>query len=107
MGVNKISQTGIGSSVAFPIDYTQRRTLVSLGIKVTGTATYTIQFTMEDVLDDEFNSSTAEWLPLGATSTNATVSNLVYNAFACGGLRVTISSGTGTVDVTILQSGVG
>lgn len=107
MSINKISQTGVGSSSVFPVDLLQKRFALTLQTMVTGTATYSIEVTIDDVFDEDFDASTADWFSLGATLTNVSTNAIANLAQIISGLRLKITSGTGTVSLTILQAGVG
>ncbi len=107
LGIRKISQTGVGSSPIYVYNYLLEPSSISVQIVVTGTATYTLEVTLDDVSDISFNPSTANWFGFFSGTTNSTVSQNNSSNFPYRGIRVTISSGTGTVEVTILQSGIG
>jgi hypothetical protein len=107
MGVTKISQTGVGSSKIHQVDYLLERVTIGIQAVLTGTATYTVEYTLEDIAASGFDPSTVEWLPSAANLTNAVASITTPQSLPCRGIRVTVSSGTGTVDVTICQAGVG
>jgi len=108
MSVTKISQTGVGSSSIYQVDYLQERVILGIQAVINGTVTYTVEYTLDDIAASNFNASTADWIPVAANLTNAVTSITgVLNGFPCRGVRVTVSSGSGTVDVTILQAGLG
>lgn len=76
---------------------------VGIGVKVTGTATYTIEHTFDNVLTSD--PSTATWyshVSLVGLSGNADGNY----AFPVTAVRVNMTSGTGTVTATIIQAGM-
>ncbi|MEN9419826.1 MAG: hypothetical protein RI988_3447 [Pseudomonadota bacterium] len=100
-----VSQTGIGSSAVVPMDIALNPFNVGVAVKVTGTVTYTVEHTFDDVFAANFTPASATWFPhttLASLSANA-VSNY---AFAVRGIRITVTAGTGTAALTLVQSGV-
>lgn len=106
MAANTISKTGVGSSTIYSADFFQTPFNIGLQAVLTGTATYTVEYTLDDISDPAFNAATAAWT--GVTGMSAlTASGSVAFAIPCRGIRLTIASGTGGVVVTICQAGIG
>ena len=100
-----VSQTGAGSSTVVIPDYMLNPFNIGVAVKVTGTVTYTVEHTFDDVFAPTFSPASAIWFAhttLASLSANA-VSNY---AFAVRGIRVTVTAGTGTASLTLVQSGV-
>jgi len=102
----RVEVTGVGVSAPIPLDQYQSPTNVGLAVDIlTGTATYTVQHTFEDVFAVGFNPATAKWFD------HPTLVGLVADAdgnysappIACR-LNVAVSSG-GTVGFTVVQAG--
>ena len=94
----KVSQTGVGSKV-IPID--RFRDSTSLQVNVTGTATWTIQWTADNVYREE---GPYQWNdpPAGALGGSADAAAvLTFPAYA---LKLEITGGAGSVELTILQA---
>lgn len=93
-----VSQTGTGSSAWLPIDWKQPSFAVGMGVAISGTVTYTVEHTFDDVLT-------------GAAATvypHSTLAGLSANAdgnyaFPVTAVRITVNSGTGTASLTLLQ----
>ena len=99
-----VSQTAAGSTSVIVPDYHLNPFNIGVGVKVTGTVTYTVEHTMDDVFAETFNPATATWYP--HTTLAALTANAVGNyAFAVRGIRLTVASGTGTATMTLVQSG--
>lgn len=99
-----ISQTGVGQSTIVPCDQYINSTQITLAAAISGTVTYTIEFTCDDIYADGFNPSTATWYPhavLASLTANA-CSNFMFPVTAC---RINNTAGTGTTTLTVLQSG--
>ena len=80
---------------------------IGLGaVVVSGTPTYTVEHTFDDVYAPGFNPATATWFP-HASIVNVVATNRDGNyAFPVQGLRIRVASGTGAVRLTVLQAGV-
>ena len=102
----RVEVTGVAVSVPIPIDQYQAPTNIGLAVDIlSGTATYTVEHTFDDVWDPAFNPATAKWFPhptLAAQTADAD-GNYAAPPIACR-LNVTISSG-GIVRFTVVQAG--
>ena len=107
MSLSTITQSGVGSSRICLPDYLYNPVAFGLRTVVTGTATYTIQCTLDDVIASGFDPATARWEPVAGALTNATTSLFSGFSGAVRGFRITISAGTGSVVAKIIQLGVG
>jgi hypothetical protein len=75
---------------------------VGVGCILSGTATYTVEHTFDDVFSPTFNPATASWLP-NTGLTSQTASKDGNYAFPVRGIRLNIASGTGTVTMTVIH----
>jgi hypothetical protein len=107
MAVNTISKTGTGSSSIYAVDYFRCPVNVGIQAVLTGTATYTVEYTLDDITSDSFSASTATWTGATADLTGASASKNGLLTVPCRGIRLTIASGTGSVVATICQAGIG
>lgn len=101
-----ISQTDTGVSNPVVLDYADSNYQVGLqAVVVSGTPTYTIEYTLDPILDPQFtaNGYTAAWFPTsGMTSqTVSTTSNYAVPVYAT---RINVISGSGVVRLTVLQT---
>lgn len=101
------SSDASGGTVYSPLlvwDSIQSPFNTSLWTKVTGTATYTIEHTPDDVFASNFNPATATWYNHDdAIMVNATAnqkSNLMFPARAS---RISQTAGSGSVQLTGIQ----
>lgn len=99
-----VSQTGVGTSNLVVCDQYINSTQITLAAKISGTVTYTIEFTCDDVFADNFTPASATWYPhavlFNQNANNA--SNFMFPITAC---RINNTAGTGTTTLTVLQSG--
>jgi len=99
-----VSQTGVGASDLVVCDQYINSTQITLATLVAGTVSYNIEYTCDDVFAAGFTPASATWYThavlFNQTANNA--SNFMFPVTAC---RINIASGTGTVTLTVLQSG--
>ena len=76
---------------------------IGYGTVLSGTPTYAIQYTFDDVLADGYNPATGNWFVISGTAGSAAVSGSF--TIPCRGLRLAYVSGTGSVTVFFQQSG--
>lgn len=87
------------TSSPLPMDTKQSPFSVGIGVTVTGTATYTVEHTFDDVL----GGATPVWLP-NATLAAATTSQSGNYAFPVTAIRLNVTAWTsGNVVMTVLQ----
>jgi hypothetical protein len=73
---------------------------------VTGTATYTVQYTLDKIQADGYSAASGNWFSLtDLASKSATLSASM--AFPVTGIRLSQSAGNGSVVMTVLQTGAG
>ena len=88
-----ITQTGVGTSDSFLVDYRQPNFKIGIGCSISGSVLYTLEHSFDNV--NWFLNSD----PALVASTTAADTNYAYPILA---LRV-VNAGAGTVTVTILQ----
>lgn len=93
-----ITQTGVGTSAPFPVDWRQQNFQVSLMCVVTGTVTYTIEHTLDNIVDGE----TPTWFPHSTLAGISATADGNY-AFPITAWRVNVTAGTGSVAVKFVQ----
>ena len=102
--INK-SVTGAGSTAPIPMDTYISPFNVGVGITVTGTVTYTVQHTFDDVFAQGFDPATATWFNHPTLTGSASLDG--NYAFPVTAIRVTNAGGsTGTTKITIVQAGL-
>ena len=98
-----VSVTGTGSSAVVAVDFFRNPFNIGLGVVVTGTVSFTVEYTFSDPSDADFDASTATWFSTGLTG----IANAAQ-AFTvpCRAIRVTNGSGTGTSLLYVQQAGL-
>jgi len=97
--------SGANVSAVIPIDRSQSPATAAIGVKISATATYTVEYTYDDVFSPSFSPASATWFPhptLTAKTANAD-SNLAYPAM---GIRLNVAANTGTVTMTYITAGI-
>lgn len=100
-----LSLTGVGNSSVYPVDTYVAPTNMGLAVVVTGTITYKVQYTFDNVFAQGYSptAGTSTWFDhptlVGSTSANSNI------AYPVTGLRLITTAGTGTARLTIIQSG--
>ncbi|HNC23558.1 MAG TPA: hypothetical protein PLU52_05065 [Opitutaceae bacterium] len=99
----RVTTTNAASSSPVVLDYNVSPFAVGIGVKITsGTPTYTVQYTFDDVFSPTFDAGTAKWFDhtsLSAKTTDAD-SNIAFPVMA---VRVT-QTGTGVTVATFIQA---
>jgi hypothetical protein len=92
--------TGIGTSPTLPMDFRAQNFNIGFGCEVTGTVTYSVQHTFDDIYNP---AVTVVWF------NNSTVAGLSANqdgnyAFPISAMRLNVTAGTGSVTINILST---
>jgi len=100
------TSTGVNTSAVYPTDHYVSPFNVALNVVVSGTITYTVQYTFDDVFAKGYDPSTGNWTNHASLTSQTTTkdSNIAYPV---RGIRLTTSAGTGTATLTIIQAGGG
>lgn len=78
---------------------------VGLGVAVTGTVTYSVQHSFDDVYASNYNPATATWFTHPDVSGETTNADANY-AFPVAAIRLAVTAGTGTATLTVLEAGL-
>ena len=92
-----------GSSPVYACDNFIAPFNIGYGTTVSGTPTYAIQFTFDDVQADGYNPATGTWFVVSGTAGTAAVSGSF--TIPCRGLRLVFVSGSGSVTGYFQQAG--
>ena len=100
MKVQTVSQTGVGSSTAIPINDNVTPCNIGFGVIVSGTVNYTVQHTFDDP-----SVGFSTWF------SHPTIANLAANAdgnyaFPVTGVKVLVNSGAGSATLKLVQAGI-
>ena len=93
--------TGVANSNVVPMDYRAQVFNVGIAIVVTGTATYNVQYTLDDIYN---TAITPTWFTMAAPFAAATANASGSQAFPVSAMRLNVTASTGSVTMTLLQS---
>ena len=97
--------SGVSVSPVVPLDYYVTPFNVSVNTVVTGSATYSLQFTSDNVFAAGFTPASANWKnhPL---MTDATTGDIVEFTTPVTAVRINQTVGGGSVSARIIQAGL-
>lgn len=92
--------TGVGISPTIPMDYRSQVFNIGLGCVITGTATYSVQHTFDDIYNPAITPTWFTHAFIAAATTNQDGNY----AFPVAALRLNVTASTGTVTLTVLST---
>lgn len=94
-----IAKTGTGTTAWVPVDYGQANFGIGLGVVASGTVTYDIEHTFDDIYDSSVTPTAFkhDFLVGQTTSQDGNY------AFPVAAVRINVTAGTGTATLTMLQ----
>lgn len=104
MRVDKISQTGVGQSATYPVNWRggPGGFQLGLGAVVSGTVTYTVQYCFDDVLKGDTPTWFDHSVIVGQTANKDSAIMFPITA-----LRLNVTAGTGTATLSIVPASGG
>lgn len=99
-----LTVSGGQSSGVYPPDHYVSPFNVALGVRVTGTVNYTVQYTFDDVFAPNYVAASGNWVDHPSlTSQVATKDSNI--AYPVTGVRIVGNSGAGSATLTAIQAG--
>jgi hypothetical protein len=96
--------TGVGTSPIYAADNFQAPFNVGVGVSFSASASYTVEFTFDDIMAEGYVASSGTWFSDG-TFGSATTKKAASLTIPCRGIRLNVSASTGTATIQIQQSG--
>jgi hypothetical protein len=100
-----LTTTGVSASSVCPLCFYTEKFNVSVNTVVTGSATYTLQFTADDPFAATFTPASANWKS-HPSMTDATTGDIVEFTAPVRAVRINQTVGTGSVRATVIQMDV-
>lgn len=101
----RVTQTAAGSTNPVPLDMFCVPFNVSIGATVSGTVTYKLQYTYDDVQTKTYVASSGNWNDsIDMIAKTAAFNTAINNPVTA--VRLTVTAGSGTVNGVIIQSGL-
>jgi hypothetical protein len=101
----RLTQTGVGDTAPVPFNLYSAPTNIALGATIlSGAATYTVQYTFDDVQEPGYDPATGNWVDHAymTAKTASADSNIAYPVVA---VRMRVTAGAGTVRLVVIQAG--
>jgi hypothetical protein len=100
-----LTRAAAGSSPVAAVSYFTNPFNVGLGAVLDGTATFTVEYSFEDPMNDGYVAANATWFPVtGLSAVSASTS--VALTIPCRAIRLTLAeASTGSVTLYIQQAG--
>lgn len=99
------SVTGVGNSSVYAVDNYISPSNMGLAVVVSGTITYKVQYTFDDVFAAGYTPASGNWFDHPTLTGSASLNSNI--AYPVTGIRLSTSAGTGTATLTIIQAGGG
>ena len=96
-----VSQTGVGSSAIIPMNLDSTPFNVGFGVIATGTVTYTVQHTF----DNPWTTTSPTWFDHPTVAAETANADGNY-AFPVAAIKVAVTAGSGTAQLTVIQAGI-
>ena len=104
MKLTTITQTGVGRSNVCAVDDFQCPVNVGIGAALTGTATFNVEYSMDDPMAAGYSASTATWyVATGFSGVSASTGGVL--TVPCKAISINITANSGTVTATVIQAG--
>lgn len=97
-----VTLTGTGTSDPIKIDQSTQGYDITAGVYISGTATATLQYALQDVFQSTFTNSSGRWYNSGDLA-GITASDATQFTIPISALRVVVSSGSGTTTLEVVQ----
>lgn len=104
MKLTTITATGVSRSNVCAVDDFQAPFNIGIGAKLTGTATFNIEYSFDDPMADGYTAAGATWyIASGFSGLSASTGGAF--TVPCKAISINITASTGTVTATIVQAG--
>lgn len=100
-----VSGAGVGGVIPLDIYLKPFNVTLACDLSAGATASYTVQYTLDDVFASEFNPATATWFN-HPDLTNQTADAVATLISPVTGIRVNVASNTGSLAFTVAAAGM-
>jgi hypothetical protein len=104
MKYSAITVTGVGRSGVCAVDDFQAPFNIGIGAKLTGSATFNIEYSFDDPMADGYTAAGATWY-IASGFSGLTASTGGAFTVPCKAISINITANTGTVTASIVQAG--
>jgi hypothetical protein len=100
-----ITLTVAGTSTPTILSHYLNPFSVGIGVTLSGTASYSVEYTYDDVFSPTFNADTAQWFTMSGFPVGSGASKNGVLSIPVMAVRLNAASLTGTLTMTVLQAG--
>lgn len=101
----RVTLVALGASAPIPLDHYRSPFSVSVNVLVSGTLTYSVEHTYDDVFSPGFNIASAQWLSPTALASKGVSAEGSYTAPVVA-IRLNVTAFTsGSASMTVIQAG--
>lgn len=100
-----VTQLGKGRSAVISVDNFTNPFNVGLGANMTSAATYNIECSLDDPMDNGYTAANATWFVVSGFS-GANVSTIGSLTVPCRAVTINVTSDTGNVTLQVCQAGL-
>jgi hypothetical protein len=104
MKLTTITATGVSRSNVCAVDDFQAPFNVGIGAKLTGSATFNIEYSFDDPMAADYTAAGATWY-IASGFSGLTASTGGSLTVPCKAISINITANTGSVTATIIQAG--
>jgi hypothetical protein len=104
MKLTTITQSGVGRSNICAVDDFQAPFNVGIGAKLTGSATFNIEYSFDDPMAEGYSAASATWYVASGFS-GLTASTGGAFTVPCKAISINVTINTGAVTATVIQAG--
>ena len=104
MKLTTITATGVSRSNVCAVDDFQAPFNIGIGAKLTGTATFNIEYSFDDPMADGYTAAGATWYIAPSLGTLSATTGGAFT-IPCKALSINITANSGSVTATIIQAG--
>jgi len=101
-----LSTSGVSASAVYAPNANVTPVSIEVAIMVTGSATYTLQYTLDDVYAPTFDAATATWFTHPTLTAGQTTTKDAQFTWPVKGIRVNQTVGAGSTAIVVLQAGI-
>lgn len=100
-----VTVSGVNNSPVYAIDKYISPSNMGLAVVVSGTITYKVQYTFDDIFASGYAPASGNWFDHPTLTGSASLNSNI--AYPVAGIRLITTAGSGSATLTIIQAGGG
>ena len=106
MKAMQLSTSGVSTSNVAAINANTSPTSIEIVVRVTGAATYNVEYTVDDIFASTFTQGGAVWFNHPTLAAGQTTTKDCQITWPVTGIRINQTAGANTTAATVLQAGL-